>query len=56
MFFIIGEWNAKVGGQEIPRVTVKFGSVVQDETRQRLTVLPREHIDYSKHPFQQYKR
>ena len=49
VFFIIGEWNAKVGGQVIPRVTVKFGSVVQDETRQRLTVLPREHTGHSKH-------
>ena len=27
---IIGEWNAKVGSQEIPRVTVKFGLGVQN--------------------------
>ena len=25
VLFIIGDWNAKVGSQEIPRVTVKFG-------------------------------
>ena len=25
VFFIIGDWNAKVGSQEIPRVTGKFG-------------------------------
>ena len=35
--FIIGDWNAKVGGQEIPRVTGKFGLGVQNEEWQRLT-------------------
>ena len=25
IFFIIGDWNAKVGSQEIPGVTDKFG-------------------------------
>ena len=25
VLFIIGDWNAKVGGQEIPRVTGKYG-------------------------------
>ena len=25
VFFIIGDWNAKVGSQEIPAVTGKFG-------------------------------
>ena len=28
--FIIGNWNAKVGGQEIPGVTGKFGLGVQN--------------------------
>ena len=28
--FIIGDWNAKVGSQEIPGVTGKFGLGVQD--------------------------
>ena len=56
MFFIIGEWNAKVGGQVVPGVTVKFGSVVQDEARQRLTVLPREHTGHSKHHLPTTKR
>ena len=37
MLFIIGDWNAKVGSQEIPGVTGKFGLGVQDEARQRLT-------------------
>ena len=34
---IIGEWNTKVGSQEIPGVTGKFGLGVQNEAGQRLT-------------------
>ena len=30
IFFIIGDWNAKVEGQEIPGVTGKFGLGVQN--------------------------
>ena len=37
VLFIIGDWNAKVGSQEIPRVTGKFGLGVQNEAGQRLT-------------------
>ena len=49
--FIIGDWNAKVGSQEIPRVTGKFGLGVQNEAGQRLIrVLPRERTCHSKHP------
>ena len=33
---ITGDWNAKVGSQEIPGVTVKFGLRVQNEAGQRL--------------------
>ena len=33
---IIGDWNAKVGSQEIPRVEGKLGLVVQNEAGQRL--------------------
>ena len=33
----IGDWNAKVGSQETPGVTGKFGLGVQNEARQRLT-------------------
>ena len=36
VLFIIGTWNAKVGSQEIPGVTGKFGLGVQDEAGQRL--------------------
>ena len=37
VLFIIWEWNAKVGSQEIPGVTDKFVLGVQNETGQRLT-------------------
>ena len=37
MLFIIGDWNAKVGSQEIPGVTGKFGLGVQNKVGQRLT-------------------
>ena len=33
-----GDWNAKVGSQEIPGVTGKFGIRAQNEAGQRLTV------------------
>ena len=36
VLFIIGDWNAKVGSQEIPEVTGKFGLGIQDEAGQRL--------------------
>ena len=37
MSFSSRDWNAKVGSQEIPGVTGKFGLRVQNETGQRLT-------------------
>ena len=36
VLFIIGVWDAKVGSQEIPGVTGKFGLAVQNEAGQRL--------------------
>ena len=36
MFFIIGDWNAKVGSQETPGVTGKFGLGILNEAGQRL--------------------
>ena len=36
VFFIIGDWNPKVGSQETPRGTGKFGLGVQNEAKQRL--------------------
>ena len=56
VLFIIGDWNAKVGSQEIPGVTGKFGLGVQNEAEHRLTrVLPKEHTGHSKHPLQRTK-
>ena len=46
VLFIIGEWNAKVGGQEIPGVRGKFGLRVQNKAGKRLT----ECTGQSKHP------
>ena len=37
VLFIIGDWNAKVGSQEIPGVIGKSGLGVQNEAGQRLT-------------------
>ena len=50
VIFIIGDWNAKIGSQEIPGVTGKFGLGVQNEAGQRLIVLPRQCTVHSKHP------
>ena len=43
VLFIIGDWNAKVGSQEIPGVIGKFGLGVQNETGQRLTEFGQEN-------------
>ena len=50
VLFTIGDWNVKVGSQEIPGVTGKFSLEIQNETGQRLIVLPRECTGHSKHP------
>ena len=50
VLFIIGDCSAKVGSQETPGVTGKFGLGVQNEAGQRLRVLPREHTGHSKLP------
>ena len=36
VLFIIGDWNGKVGSQETPGVTGKFGLGIQNEAGQRL--------------------
>ena len=57
VLFITGDWNAKVGSQEIPRVTGKFGLGVQNEAGQRLTELCEENtLIIANTFFQQYKR
>ena len=55
--FIIGDWNVKVGGQEIPGVTGKFGLGVQNEACQRLTEFCQENaLVIANTLFQQHKR
>ena len=43
VFFIIGDWNAKVGSQETPGVTGTFGLGIQNEAGQRLTEFCQEN-------------
>ena len=54
VLFIIGDWSAKGGSQEIPGITGKFGLGVQNEEGRRLTEFCQEN--HSKHFFQKYKR
>ena len=57
VLFIIGDWNAKVGSQEIPGATGKFGLGVQNEAGQRLTEFCQENaMVIARTLFQQYKR
>ena len=43
VLFIIGDWNEKVGSQEIPVVTGKFGLGVQNKAGKRLTEFCQEN-------------
>ena len=55
--FLIGDWNAKVGSQEIPAVTVKSGLGRQNEAGQRLTEFCQENaLVIANTLFQQHKR
>ena len=57
VLFIIGDWNAKVGSQETPGVTGKFGLGVQNEAGQRLIEFCQENaLVIAKTLFQQHKR
>ena len=57
VFFVIGDWNAKVGSQEIPGVTGKFGLGIQNEAGQRLTEFCQENaLVIANTLFQQHKR
>ena len=47
VLFMIGDWNAKVGSQETPGVTGKFGLGIWNEAGR---VLPRKCTGHSKHP------
>ena len=57
VLFIIGDWNAKVGSQETPGVTGKFGFGVQNETGQRLIEFCQENaLVIANTIFKQHKR
>ena len=56
VLFIIGDWNAKVGSQEIPGITGKLGLGVQNEAGQRLTEFYQENaLVIANTLFQQHK-
>ena len=55
--FIIGDWNTKVGSQETPGVTGKFGLGIQNEAGQRITEFCQENaLVIANTLFQQHKR
>ena len=57
VLFIMGDWKAKVGSQEIPGVTGKFVLGVQNKARQRLTEFCQENaLVIANTLFQQHKR
>ena len=57
VLFIIGDWNIKIGSQEIPGVTGKFDLGVQNEAGQRLTEFCQENtLVIANTLFQQHKR
>ena len=57
VLFIIGDWDAKVGSQETPGVTGKFGRGVRNEAGQRLINFCQENaLVIANTLFQQHKR
>ena len=57
VLFIIGDWNANVGSQEIPGVTGKFGLGVQNEAGEGLTEVSKENtLVIANTLFQQHKK
>ena len=56
VLFIIGDWDAKVGSQETPGITVKFDLGVPNETEQRLIEFSQENTLVIENTlFQQHK-
>ena len=57
VLFVTGDWNAKVGSQEIPGITGKFGLGIQNEAGQRLTEFCHENaLVMANTLFQQHMR
>ena len=57
VLFVLGDWNAKVGSQETPGVTGKFGLRMRNEAGQRLIEFCQENaLVIANSLFQQHKR
>ena len=57
VLFIIGDWNAKVGSQETPGITGKFGLGMRNEAGQRLIEFCQENaLVIANTLFQRHKR
>ena len=57
VLFVIGDWNAKVGSQETPGITGKFGLGIRNEAGQRLIEFCQENaLVLTNTLFQQHKR
>ena len=57
VLFIIGDWNSKVGNQETPGITGKFGLGMRNEAGQRLIEFCQENAQVKANTlFQQHKR
>ena len=57
VLFILGDWNAKVGNQQTPGVTGRFGLGVRNEAGQRLIEFCQENaVVIANALFQQHKR
>ena len=57
VLFIMGDWNAKVGSQETPGITGKFGLGLWNEVEQRLREFCQENaLVIANTLFQQHKR
>ena len=57
IIFLIGDWNAKIGSQEIPGVTGKFGLGIGNEAGQRLLEFSQDStLVIANTLFQQHKR
>ena len=57
VLFILGDWNAKVGSQETPGVTGKFGLEIQNKAGQRVTEFCQENaLVIANTLFQPHKR
>ena len=56
VLFIIGDWNGKVGSQETPGVTGKFGLGIRMKRAKTNKVLSRKCTGHNKHPLPTTKR